>query len=378
MINETTRDGVEQRMIQELRGHISPITLDDIVIVNSLKDGNFGRSLLGLTLYCNGTNLRGKSSNFPLGLRYYDGDNLFGIGYFRKEGETEDKTEGKGYIHIIAPTGPTWTQAVDDFIQQLKGIGIKNPVYLRHLTPAQADELIKYGKTVGHTYENVSGTLHPWHPSAYLEDETFNHRLVDLEKLLGGIQIYNPDLNRAYNRFSNFLRRNNLNLIIEKYSDEHQSDAQDIVRSHFEMLRSRSKQIGSTPEDYQNIIDLGKHNPDKGIYSYVGNLTNEDCTLRLLIMFFAGETIDQENQEIGLYATITMRNNNKLPQWVDKTGFTAVSEYCYVEIFRKLIEAGIKRADLGGSETEGLGLFKRDKLSAKEKITIWLVYEFKD
>lgn len=78
----TDRDKIESLLISNFSGSIRPITSEEVPLINLYKDGSFGRSYF--MLYANGYNLRGKSNHFPKGLLYYDGDNIFGIGYFKK------------------------------------------------------------------------------------------------------------------------------------------------------------------------------------------------------------------------------------------------------------------------------------------------------
>jgi len=95
---QTQRDIVEKTLLDKFKNTVKPLDIDDIETINKFKDGSFGFSFSAMLLYANGNNLRGKSSKYPKGLLYYDKENIFGIGFFKKEA-----TQKNGHIHIIAP-----------------------------------------------------------------------------------------------------------------------------------------------------------------------------------------------------------------------------------------------------------------------------------
>lgn len=371
---ERQRDTVEKALINHFRGLVKPLALDDVEILNKFKDGSFGFSYLGIMLYANGYNFKGQSSKYPQGLLYYDGDNVFGLGFFRKTLDAK-----KGHLHIIAPRGKTWTTAVYNFINQVRHISDipKTSIYIRHLSEANYKELIDSG------YNYAPAQADPWHLTAHSEDETYNHRLIQLDHIIGyndegtlEIKTLQGDESKdfrrkaklAYNRFTNFLDRNKLEFSLEPYDPYKQKEeAKNLVRTHFRSLKNA---VGSTPEDYFNLVYKvpPSEQERKEFFAYLGYLRNENE--RIPITLFIGEKINFNT--VAMYATFSLRDEKILPEKCDTTGFTAISQYAYLRVFDRLYKAGIDYVDLGGSEVEDLDRFKR-QLGAKEVPTYWLV-----
>jgi hypothetical protein len=368
------RDIVEEALMSHFSGIVRPLTFQDIKIINQFKDGSFGFSFLGLMLYANGYNLRGESSRYPQGLLYYDGENIFGLGFFKKTFEEE-----KGHLHIIAPRGKTWMTIVNNFIKQVRQIPEipKTSIYIRHLSETKYRQLLD----IQGGYSEI--TDNPWHPSAHSEDETYHHRLIYLDDIItydctGNLVIKvleseeSRDFRRkaklAYNRFNNFLDRNHAEFCIELYQpDKQKNEAKDLIIQHFKTLKNA---VGSSPEDYFNLI---YHLPpsDQGnsdFFAYIGYL--KDKSNCIPVMLFIGEKVYGDT--VALYATFALRDDRIIPQNYNPTGFTAISQYSYLRIFDLLYRNGIKYADLGGSEVKDLDRFKR-QLGAKEIKTYWLV-----
>lgn len=371
----TQRDIVEKTLLDNFKNTVKPLGIDDIETINKFKDGSFGFSYLAMLLYMNGYNLRGKSSKYPKGLLYYDNENIFGIGFFKKEAKQEN-----GHLHIVAPRGTSWLKAVDNFIKHVRNLPQipSMPIYIRHLNNIQYKELLASG------YLDVENN--PWHPTAPREDETYSHRFIKLKdmieydkndklviKVLQGEQSKNfrKKARSAYLRFENFLTRNKLKLDIQLVDRKNQNDAENILKSCFAILNSTKDEVVlSTVEDYLNIVRtiLPNNKNDRIFFTYIGYLKNNH--LNIPIMVFAGEKIDDKT--VALYATFSLRDKNILPVTIESKGFTAISQYCYLRMFDILYKYGIQFVDLGGSEVEDLDIFKR-QLGAHEKETFWVI-----
>jgi hypothetical protein len=368
------RDLIEEALMKHFPDIVRPLTFRDIEIINQFKDGSFGFSFLGLMLYANGYNLRGESSRYPQGLLYYDGENIFGLGFFKKTFEEE-----KGHLHIIAPRGKTWITVVNNFIKQVRQILEipKTSIYIRHLSETKYRQLMDIRSGFSEIKDD------PWHPFAHSEDETYHHRLILLDEVItydntGSLVIKilegeeSRDFRRkaklAYNRFKNFLHRNHIEFCIEPYHpDKQKHEAKNLIIRHFKTLKNA---VGSSPEDYFNLV---YHLPsfDQGnrdFFAYMGYLRNEND--RIPIMLFIGEKVNSDT--VALYATFALRDDQIISPKYDPTGFTAISQYSYLRIFDLLHKNGIRYVDLGGSEVEDLDRFKR-QLGAKEVRTYWLV-----
>ncbi|MBI3290146.1 hypothetical protein HYZ78_01995 [Candidatus Microgenomates bacterium] len=368
-MKNTERDKIETALLENFPEIVQPLKEKDILNINKYKDGSFGFSYLGIMLYANGCNEKGKSTAYPQGLIYYDGSNIFGIGFFKR-----NLQERLGHLHIVAPKGKHWLKAVEKFIDKFRALNQfpKTSIYIRHLHESQYREMINAG------YEPIS--VDPWYPVAPSEDETFNHRFIKIKDIINYdqdgyiiVKSLTTDDNRdfrrktlmAYNRFLNFLARNELKYRIEIYDqDNHKELAKNMIIEHFKTLENA---IGSTPQDYFNLIDyIPKKDGD--FIKYVGFLIGGGE--KIPISLFIGEGIDKKT--VALYATFTLRNESSIREKFDPIGYTAISQYTYIRMFDLLNSRGYKNIDLGGSEAEGLNNFKR-QLGAREKITFWAV-----
>lgn len=368
-MNPTERDLVEKILLANFSDELKPLKQTDIKVLNEFKDGSFGFSYLGIMLYANGCNEKGKSTEHPQGLIYYDGDTIFGVGFFKK-----DLEEDVGHLHIVAPKGGNWLKTVNKFIEKSRTLSplFQNSVYIRHLHDQQYQELINDG------YQSIDSD--PWHLVAPSEDETFNHRFIKIDDIVDcsndGIVVkclstndsknFRRKAKMAYNRFANFLERNNLNYQIEVYNPaQHAELAKKMVIEHFRTLKNA---VGSTPQDYFNLINFMPEDLGNDLTGYIGFLIGNGE--KIPVALFIGEKIGTDT--MALYATFALRNEPCISEKFDPTGYTAISQYSYIRIFELLSKRGYKYADLGGSEVEDLNDFKR-QLGANEKMTYWAV-----
>ncbi|MBD3305389.1 hypothetical protein GF348_03370 [candidate division KSB3 bacterium] len=365
------RELMEDRIMQLLGNNVTPLRPYHIESINKKKNGNFGFSYLGFMLYANGRNRKSCNKKYPCGLVYSDGDNIFSMALFRKQTEPE----GNYHLHIISPNGQESIEKaieIANFIQRVD-VFSKSYVYLRHLSEAQYYQALKIGAS-----DILSA---PWHPDAHSEDETFNHRIIKISDLIelsgenifvktlhdGGSKGFRSKARLAYNRFLNFLHRNDLTLTFENFcSSTHEDQAKELVIRHFSML---SNSIGSTPEDYFNLIEKFPNVSNNEFIGLIGYLSGKNCSY-LPVALFLGEKI--KGDTIGLYATFSLRDPQILPNDIHHQGYTAISQFIYLNVMKIIKKIGFEYVDLGGSEIERLNTFKR-QLGAKEMKTYWAV-----
>ncbi|MBI4281735.1 hypothetical protein HY625_02810 [Candidatus Uhrbacteria bacterium] len=376
MKNSTERDRFESGLLGMFGEKIVPVEQASKIIAR-FKDGSFAMSQMGMMLYTNGYNLRGRSTHFPNGMIYCDGETIFGVGYFAKEGEEV------GHLMIVAPRGKNVVAVVQSFIARVRAKGLTTAsVYVRHLSTSLREQFIVAG--------TESIVVDPWDPRAMEEDEWYANRVFCLDELIEvGEEEYvfvknlpspedsnHKSKSRAgHNRFKNFLEPNNLRFYIEPYDHTPQQvvEGQDVVCSYFAARREdhEDEVVGSTAEDYFALV---KQKPSgvngQDYFCYHGGIETADGK-RYPTFFFAGEKI--ANDRVGLYATITLRFAKKYKDtgW-DMKGFTAISQYVWLEIFARLRRSGIKVVDAGGSETRGLDDQKR-QLGGKPEKSHWVV-----
>lgn len=386
--NMTQRDRIELLLLSHFKPHIQPLSVDAVSTYQSFRTGNFATSILGHMLYTNGYNLRGPSNISPNGLYYFDGEHLFGIGIFKKQ--LADK---HSHIMIVDPQGPDAVNCVNQFIQQTKSLLLRHQstsevgdFYVRHLTQESFNAFQALG------YQHIDAS--PWDPEAPQEDEQENHKLILLKDIIerspdgnnwlvkalagGESRSFRHKARLAYNRFANFLTRNDCSLVLEDYTDANERVAESLVVHHFNTLKNP---VGSTPEDYFNIV---RYHPNGADPSYFGkiaylrsntqNESSENPPINLPISVFIGAKTNART--LALYATFALRDVAVLPAHFDTGGFSAISQFIYLELFKLLADEGIEAVNVGGSETKDLDRFKR-QLGASHEPSYWAVNCFR-
>ena len=365
-MNKTFRDTVEEKLLK-IPG-VRPLNEQNARYIEDFKDGTFGLTYLGFLLYCTGRNPKGLSTQNPKGLIYFDGENGFGIGIFRREGENDF-----GHIMAIAPRGLNSVNAIQKFyekiilIPELKG----KMFYIRFLKVEQYKQLLQIN------YQPVQEF--PWHDEAFAEDETYSNSVIKIDELFE----YSDNLTRQdklylksknnrenLNRFKNFLSRSKFKW---KWSRYNPIEAKNIVENHFKTLEEKHKRIGSMPEDYYNLLETNYSNK----FSIIGKITKAD--IEIPISVFIGEKTAEN--KLAIYCSISRRNPELIQELETNNeleGFTALSAYallnCFAEIKIRMPE--IEEIDLGGSETADLNAFKR-RLGCKNNPTYWVVKQIK-
>ncbi|MFE5241274.1 MULTISPECIES: hypothetical protein [unclassified Streptomyces] len=371
----TERDQFESRLHSLFGDKLLPVE-KSFEVIQQFKDGSFAMGHQGLMLYANGYNLRGSSTRHPNGLVYHDGNTIFGVGHFSKEGHIAK------HLHIVAPKGEGRIEAVKDFISAVRDAGLaRTSVYVRHLTAEDRDEFLEAG------FRGIDAD--PWHLGAPEEDETFPNRVYHLEeifeetadgelllkKLEGEEHRKHRGKNRlAYRRFQNFLDRNpgtSFHISPYGYEEAEQEKAQGIVEGYFASRKERGAVVGSTPEDYYALIRQkpGGTN-EKDYFSYLGLMRTSDGG-EIPALFFSGERVS--DRRASLYCTMTMRFPERLNGLLqDSTGFTAIPQFAWLNVFKLMWRQGIREIDAGGSEVKGLDDQKR-QLGGKAEKTHWVV-----
>lgn len=345
---ETKRDAVERFLLDGF-GQVKSYTPEYSSVIKNYKDGSFGVSNLSFALYSNGLNPRGRSSKYPYGLIFEDGETLFSIGYFRKEHDPEDSD---GYLFVVAPRGKNVGEKIRELTEGIKGKIPCNGVYARFLKSDQYLELLNSGFLPIEEF--------PWHPEYPKEDETLSNSIVTIDNGSKKIRLSN-------NRFRNFLERRDFEYSLKPITSGNKKDGRHVIDSHFKMLEENKKAMGSTPEDHYNSLTSDLLNLES-VRSYIGYLQESPVSI------FVGEMLSPNR--IGLYTPFTLRDTKKISCIVKKSkSFTAMPTYAYAQLFEKLKEEGIEEVHLGGSELPDLNRYKR-KLGAEEDPSYWAVKSF--
>jgi hypothetical protein len=329
------------------------------------EDPGFGYSLRSFLLYAQ----LGDANYRQAGLFLERRDASFALGLFAKDAMI--------HAHIVSPRGENWGSRVSAFSKWLLNNSLVDRVYVRHLAPSDAAALSGF--------ESIN-ECNAWVSGAPLEDETFNHRVVSLNCLVGfnedgslcvnniqgdGSGNFRSKFRLAFQRCRNFLNRNHLSFSLRALRTEDLSSVRLLVEDHFATLERAGKALGSTALDYERLLatHLGD---DERLLSVVGVLSHGDR--EIIASVFLGERTGPFRG--GLYCSIT----NRSPQYFrtifreepDLTGLTALPQYALACVFGLMTKRGWLEVDLGGSETQELDRFKR-QMGAKRLDTTWMV-----
>jgi hypothetical protein len=366
----TPRERVEHELVTRFPMAIRANDPSIVPELSRFSDGTFGSSLLSMLLYCNGRNPETRSTYYPDGLFYSSEGAGFGIGTF------VSSVGGGGGVHLVAPRGPACTTEANRVAAFLTSRWPRLRVYARHLPQSLYRFMIATG-----AWLPVDSA--PWIPSAPQEDETFHHRRVTLSELLeatpAGLALrllpgeerreFRRKSRLAYNRFRNFLARNEVAYVLRPHTSSTVPLVLDLVKGHFDdLIRAGRTAVGSSHHDYGGLACLVPQ-PGGRCRCLVGFL--EGSGWQLPVSFFAVEELG--NAAAGCYATITRRNPGILPPGTDSRGFSAIASFALIELCARMLTEGFQTLDLGGSETADLDRFKR-QLGAQPDPTAWAVF----
>lgn len=281
-------------------------------------------------------------------------------------------------MHLVAPQGarhPQYTAALSRWLIENDYIDI---AYVRQISTSDAKTYETFG------FENLNADT-AWNAHAPFEDETFNHRIIDLEACVqtnsgsvlsvknlvdGGTKNFRNKFRLSYQRCKNFLDRNDLSFSFRQLKVEDIVPVRRLIEDHFAILNNTRKAVGSCALDYELLLTHPL--PDDARYiSLVGVLHRQGR--ELITSIFLGERTSAISG--GLYCSITNRDSasiQRVMRNLDPTGFTALPQYALATFFGELLARGWRTLDLGGSETADLDRFKR-QMGAKELITTWRV-----
>ncbi len=332
-------------------------------IINPRKTDDFGFSYRAFHLYAQ----CGDQLQRSPGLVVQRGDAIFALGLFQRRHELS--------AHVVAPRGEGWVNLVQDVVEYLRHRDLVDSIYARHLTSAQCEDLCDAG------FEDIN--CRPWIKEAPSEDETYNHRLINLGEILSlsdlqspvkrlqgtGSKNFRSKFRLAYNRFTNFLQREEMEYQLCPMAPADYQHGREIVAQHFQHLEAGGKAIGSTALDYAQLLEHPLHDTEE-YFSRIGWLIKKKT--RTPVSVFLGE---RTGNGIGaLYLTITLRDESPAKTLgVDAPrGFSAISQYAFGRVFLELAKRGWETVDMGGSETSDLNRFKR-QMGGRLHETHWMV-----
>ena len=329
------RDAFQAKLMDQ-ENRVSPITIDDYALFRQFGNG-YKNTLTYNAQAVNGWNQKGESRN-RLGLRYYDGNNLLSIGYFKRNGSE--------HFHVIPCEASL--EKITELADLLYRVS-SSPVYIKKISREQRDVLLRDPR-----FSKVDET-NSWYETAPLEDDTYPEQILDLETTVRELEKTRSQSEvkdkyvRAQRRYIDSGR-----LRIEDYDPQnHQqrNDVLDITRRFFHIQEERKNHF-SLAEDYFNIVNLRPVGVD-----YFSSIFYVDG--KPAAFYFA----ERCGETIHVYANLTLRDE-----------FRYLSEFILIHLFKEALRKGVKRANLGGSETKGLDQFKQKFKPVEQMQMYWLLY----
>lgn len=336
-INEQSE--LEQLLLKRMGGRISAITDSDRKLIKEIyaKETNetYGNSFYYL---CQAVHGIGKTK---LGLKYFDGEMLAGIGLFNRS-----SLGGGWHFHIVHPAGNVDSKKILSLAKIMHEIS-GNPVFVKKVTSEQKDGLLNAGFTSIEKY--------PWHAEALEEDDTFPEQIIDIAKTLERVE--GPGKNDLKDKYQRFSSKFGKQTTFKKVAPHVSGDAQEIVKKFFDYLVMKNLHI-SEPSDYDSII----FHPPLGVsgkqyFSEIVYVKEKPAAL------YAIESISQNTA--GLYANIALHEE-----------YPYISEFLAVYCCKLLKAANFTYLNLGGSETSGLFQFKEKFSPVAYNKMHWVVYKY--
>jgi hypothetical protein len=336
---------------------LSPITHRDLPLYREFfardqRSACYGNSWTYITQACRG---------FGLGLKYHQPDMLFSIGQHR------------GHYVVVRPLGPLDTRFLTLLTALRKASG--KPVFIKKLFPDQVDRLRQFGtfheaaRYEARTGQASAGT-YPWDLVAFADDDTYPELIVDInvtrqywlkprewclefQKAIGNLAHPPSAVREHYRKFRRsvhqFLRRG-----IGCRLSPCQPSAADTVRQF--LLRYFGEARLPHVEAYETMLTAScAALPEECGFCFVAQVDGIESP----VGFFYGERLDAHS--VGSYARVVARCHPGFP------------EYLGIRLMSQLWQAGISFLNVGGSETEGLHVFKQKHAPIEERYMQMLV-----
>jgi hypothetical protein len=195
-----------------------------------------------------------------------------------------------------------------------------------------------------------------WHAMAPKEDDTRPELMLDVSRSL---ELFEPGrLNQARDKYARFNRKHrHFETMWLPLSAKRYKDARRVIQRFFSHKRERGHIEISEPFDYENmLIAPSPTSRAKGLVREICYIDGNPCAL--LVM----ESIGTSNA-LGLYCNLALYQE-----------YIYLSEFVIHRALTVAFENGFRYMNLGGSESEGLHVFKEkftpvDRLERK-----WIVF----
>lgn len=354
---------LQARLCSWKQGVISTITPADRALYQHFfahdhRHACYGNSFLYITQACRG---------FGLGLKYYDGDLLVSIGYYRE------------HCVLVRPLGML-DQRIMAILNWLSVISGK-PVFLKKLFPDQTAQVVQWGYFRDAVWHPASGSdarpgAYPWDAVAFADDDTYPELILDLDLTLNTLAPAATWYAQLTEARQDHIHAHQMTFLRKQFRSFHRSVRQfertgytchicpyhaDLAPAVHAFLMTYFHAAPQNVAAYDNLLGQGMTDPSHWPrWKYVAYLDGVPEPVGFLVF----EQIDADAAS-GFAAVISRH-------------YPGLSAYLYRALFIRLRQAGIRWVNLGGSETRSLHRFKRTFVPVEERVMPLLVYGVPD
>lgn len=259
----------------------------------------------------------------PLGYVLFESDWFISAGVFRRP------KDNRICVHFIIPLRQTNGSAVSALAERVRTL-VDVPVYLK-----KAPEEVRAAAVArGFRYASRGDE---WHPQAAWEDDTYPERELDISVARAILEDPTSEPARKIRRFHRRVQGSTLSW--KPLEDSDLGDARAVVAEFFRYKLERHIEI-SSPEDYINMITAPSPRSEQDLVRELLLCNNEG--IALLVMERVGQS-----RRFGLYCNLSLYRK-----------YRYVSEVVIARAVARALSLDATCINLGGSESEGLDLFK--------------------
>jgi len=264
------------------------------------------------------------------------------VGLFRRP------VTGEMAVHLINPLGERRLELICEICEKVTN----SEQILVYIKKADSDLLSILKNIPGFNWSEHFA----WHALAPKEDDTRPELMLDVSRSL---ELFERGrLNQARDKYARFSKKHrHFEIVWLPLSTKRFNDARQIIQRFFSYKKERGHVEISEPFDYENmLVAPSPTSRARGLVREVCYIEGNPCAL--LIM----ESIGTSNA-LGLYCNLALYQEYKY-----------LSEFVIHRALTVSFENGFRYMNLGGSESEGLHVFKEkftpvDRLERK-----WIVF----
>jgi hypothetical protein len=265
------------------------------------------------------------------------------VGLFRRP------LTGELAVHLINPLGERRFELVLDVCEKVRN----SEKILVYVKKADTDLLAMLERVRGFGWSEHLA----WHAMAPKEDDTCPELILDISRSL---ELFERGrLNQAGDKYARFTKKaRDFEIVWLPVIAKRHGDARRVIQQFFSHKERDHIDI-SEPSDYENMVVAPSPTPrSNGLIREICYIDRDPCAL--LIM----EGIGTSNT-VGLYCNLAVYQEKK---------YQYVSEFVIHHALTVSFENGFRYMNLGGSESQGLHIFKQKFTPIERLERRWIAF----